>query len=200
MGCKNWVILQLGQISALHAYRTQTMQQLCFDHEDFEDRADKISQELQFGLAQSSISALELSPPFNPTTQGYPNPDLFILTRMFALAASIYLYLVVRGYQLETQEMRSLVAEAMMILRTKIPAHLLHVLICPLYIIGSVADADDRQFFRQVFLSPPILDPFWELRGRILLNLEEIWQLRDCTNDWAWQNTVSLSGIGLLLL
>jgi hypothetical protein len=200
MGCKNWTILQLGHISALHAYKIQMIQQRCFDHDDFEARADKIRQELQFGLAQFSISALELSAHFNPATPGSSNPDVFIITRMFTLAASIYLYLVVRGYQLQTQEMRSLVAEAMMILQTKIPAHSLHVLICPLYIIGGVANGDDRQFFRQAFLSPPILDPFWERRGRLLPNLEEIWRMRDCTNEWAWQDTVSLSGQGLLLL
>jgi hypothetical protein len=78
------------------------------------------------------------------------------------------------------------------------PAHLMHVIICPLYIIGTVAT--NEQFFRDVFSSAPVLDPSLEHRGKILPVLEELWRRRDATmTGWTWQDTVTLSDHNLLL-
>ena len=199
MGCKNWAILQIGRISALHEYRIQALQQGCLDTTDFQGRADNIRRELRDGLAQFCLDSLEISP---PSHFAFPlNPDIYIITRIFTLMASIYLYLVVQGYQLETQELRSLVAETMTMLRTKMPAHSMHVIICPLYIIGSVAKEEEKQFFQHVFSSAPVLDPSLEHRGKILPLLEEIWRMRDTSmTGWTWQDTVQLSDQNLLLL
>jgi hypothetical protein len=201
MGCRNWAILQIGRISALHENKTQALQQGCLDATDFRDQADSIRQDLQSGLAEYSLAALELSSHPNFDGPKLLNPDINIITRIFTLTASIFIYLVIQGYQLETQEVRSLVGEAMMILRTKMPAHLMHVIICPLYIIGSVAKGEDEHFFRHVFSSTPILDSSLEHRGRILPLLEDIWRMRDTSmTGWTWQDTVGLSDRNLLLL
>lgn len=201
MGCKNCTILQIGRISALHEYKIQSLQQGCFNTADFEGRAQTIREELRSGLTEYSLAALELSSQSTFATPNLGNPDIYIITRLFTLAASLYLYLVVRGYQLETQEVHSLVTEAMMILRMKMPAHLMHVIICPLYIIGGATNGDDRHFFRQAFSCSPILDPSLEHRGKILPVLEELWLMRDSTlTGWTWQDTTRLAGQNLLLL
>ena len=201
MGCKNWAILQISRISALHEYRVQTLQQGCFNTAEFQGRAEDIQEELQSALTEFSLASLELSSQSGFAAPSPLEPEVYIITRLFTLAASLYLYLVVRGYQLETQEIRSLMIESMLILRTKMPGHLMHVIICPLYIIGGAAAEDDKQFFRHVLTSAPILDPSLEHRGKILPVLEEIWRMRDSTfTGWTWEDSLRLTGQDLLLL
>jgi len=200
MGCKNWAILQLGRISALHENRTEALRQGCFNTAEFEFRADVIRQALRSGLAEDSLSALDISSSPHFATPNISNPDIYIITRLFTLAALILLHLVVHGYQLQAQEMRSLIVDAMAILRTRMPAYLMHAIICPLFIVGTVVNGDEKHFFRHTFLSLPILDPSLEHRSKILPALEEIWQMRDTTPTWSWQDTTRSTGGNLLLV
>ena len=200
MGCKNWAVLQIAQIAALHELKTQALEQGCVHTVELDCRANNIRHELHTGLAEYSLSALELSSYSNPATFNVSNSEIYIITRIFILAGFIYLHLVVQGYQVETQELRSHVMEAMMMLQTKIPIHLMHVITCPLFIIGSVVkQEEERDFFRQRFSSVPILDPSLEHRSKILPILEEIWRMRASAVSWNWQDTVRLSGRTLLL-
>ena len=202
MGCKNWAILQIGRIAALHYDRTQARQLGLSDSADLDGRAEDIRQNLQNGLAEFSLGSLEISSPANPAFSPLDiSCELYIITRTFTLTAFIYLYLVIHGYRLETRELQSTIAEAMTILRTRMPANLMNVIICPLYIIGSVVGKEDEQFFRDVFSSKPVLDPSLEHRGKLLPRLEKLWRMRATTmTEWTWQDTVMLSDNNLLLL
>jgi hypothetical protein len=202
MGCKNWVILQLAKIAALHGYRTQGLKSGCFDITEFNDRAENIRQELQNVAAELSLASLEISSVSYALPTDPPlHPDIYLITRIFALAASTYLYLIVHGYQLETPEVRSTIGDAMMMLRTRMPVNLMNAIICPLYIMGSVAKREDEQFFRDAFSSAPILDPSLEHRARLLPLLEEIWCTRNTPmTEWTWEDTVRLSDNNILLI
>ena len=202
MGCQNCVVLQLAKIAALHDYKTQGLKGGCLDIAKFKDRAENIRQELHSVVTELSLVSLEVSsvPHASPTDPPL-HQDVYLITRIFALAASIYLHLIVYGYQLETPEVRSTIADAMMILRMKMPVNLMNAIICPLYIVGSVAKREDEQFFRDTFSSAPVLDASLEHRGRILPLLEEIWRTRDTTvTGWTWQDTARLSDSNLLLI
>ncbi|KAG0646244.1 Pestheic acid cluster transcriptional regulator 3 [Hyphodiscus hymeniophilus] len=200
MGCKNPVIQQIGLISALYEYKSQALEDGCLDIAEFDARAGKLRHELHFALAEYSLSAMELSPYSSNITSNVSNPDVHIITGIFTLAASIYLYLVVHGYQLETQELLSLVAEAMAVLQTKMPAYLIQAIICPLFIIGCAVNGKEKDFFRQVFISVAVLGSSLEHRGKILPTLEEVWRMRDATTGWTWQDTIKLLGQNLLLI
>lgn len=203
IGVKNWAIFLIGRIAALHENRTQAMQQGHFDAMEFERRTNEIKQELEHALAEYSLASLEIPSLSNYASSVEPalNPDINIITRVFTLAASIYLYLVVHGYQLEVGGVSSIIGEAMMILRTKMPAHLMNAIICPLFIIGSVAKDEDKQFFRRALSSAPVQDPSLEHRGKILPLMEEIWRTRvTAMTAWSWEDTVRLSGRNLVLI
>ena len=179
------------------------MQQGHFDAMEFERRTNEIKQELEHALAEYSLASLEIPSLSNYASSVEPalNPDINIITRVFTLAASIYLYLVVHGYQLEVGGVSSIIGEAMMILRTKMPAHLMNAIICPLFIIGSVAKDEDKQFFRRALSSAPVQDPSLEHRGKILPLMEEIWRTRvTAMTAWSWEDTVRLSGRNLVLI
>jgi hypothetical protein len=201
MGCKNWAMIQIGRVAALQEYKTQALQHACLDTVDFEVRADGIRQELLRGLTEESLSSLGISHADHTTSTISVITPQMLITRVWALAASIYLHLVVHGFQLETQELNSIFTEAMMILRTEITPDLMIAIICPLYIIGCVARKEDQGFFRYVFSSAPVLDPSLEHRGKILPLLEEIWRVRDTTmGQLTWQDSLRFSEHNILLL
>jgi hypothetical protein len=103
--------------------------------------------------------------------------------------ASLYLHLVTHGFQ-NLEVLDTTISEAMRMLRSQIPAHILPALVCPLYVIGCVARKEDKQYFRNIFSSPPLLNPLLKHRGRILPILEEIWRKRHTVLGFSW-NEVS---------
>jgi C6 transcription factor Pro1 len=199
MGCKNWVMLQIGRISGLHQYKTESLRQGRVCCEEFERRADDIKRELQIGLASSSLSLLSVSDAeIASACNAFITPQMFA-THLFALSATIHLHLVVFGYQSESKALLdAMVCEAVTLIRRHIPAGLTHALVCPLYIIGSAARSEDEALFRHIFSSPPLLDPSLEHRAKFLPLLENIWRMRE--TGWEWETNIQLSGSNLLLI
>ena len=61
MGCKNWVMLQIGRIAALHEYKTQALQQGRFDCTEFEQTVGDITREIQCDLTQGVLEGSDPS-------------------------------------------------------------------------------------------------------------------------------------------
>lgn len=121
-----------------------------------------------------------------------------LVIHIFAYMASLYLHLVTHGFQ-KLEALDATISGAKRMLQTQISIHLLPALVSPLYIIGSVARQGDEQFFRNIFSSPPLLDPLLKHRGRILPILEEIWSRRQTTPGFAWKDSLELTYDILLL-
>ncbi|KAH9219080.1 fungal-specific transcription factor domain-containing protein [Leptodontidium sp. 2 PMI_412] len=202
IGSQNWAILQVGHIAALHENKMLSLQsgnlETANGRAEFDKRVDEIRLELECGLTEQGLSCLQVYSESALPDNAAAHVQA-IITRLFALAASIYLYLVVQGSH---QETGPLADQAMMLLRTQMPRDLMHVIIFPLYIIGHVVSPDDQSFFRCVFSSPPVLEPSLEHRSKILPLLEEIWQTRDAAMDGGgWQRSLKrLSESNILLL
>jgi hypothetical protein len=172
MGCRNWVMLQIGRISALYEQKFLAFQQGHFDCTEFGPIVGNISMEIQSGLTQGALES------FHPSKLNSSMLDPHaLITRMFTYMAIVYLHLVTRGFH-DLEVLDTTVAEAVMMLQTQIPMNLLPVIVSPLYMIGSVARQVDQQFFRDVFSFSPLQDTFLKHRGRILPILEEIWRRR----------------------
>lgn len=198
MGCKNWAMLQMGRISELHGYRTESLRQGHVDCEQFDYRASTIKRDLDVGLADSGLSFLSVTDPeFASACNAFITPQMFA-THLFALSASIYLHLVVYGCYSDSLALNALICEAMTFFKRHIPADLTHALVCPLYIIASAARIEDEALFRHVFSSPPLLDPSLEHRAKLLPLLENIWRMRE--TGWAWETHIQMSGSNLLLI
>ncbi|CAL3962325.1 unnamed protein product [Diplocarpon coronariae] len=197
IGCSNWPIVQIGRIAALYERKVRALRNCCLD-EGLHADVESIRRELQYGLTEQTLACLAVShealAPHNSVRHRQA-----LITRLFALAASIYLDLVVHGFQ---QGAANSVTEAMTILRSNMPSELLHTVIFPLYLIGYVAAQEDQPFFRGVFSSPPVLDPSLEHRSKILPLLEDIWQNRDAMlSGGSWEDSLRrLSDCNLLLL
>ncbi|KFZ05610.1 hypothetical protein V501_08194 [Pseudogymnoascus sp. VKM F-4519 (FW-2642)] len=177
MGCKNWVMLQIGRIAALHADKLQALRQGHFNCVEFKQTIIDINIEIQSGLDASGPDSVALC-----------NPPALI-TPVFASMALVYLHLITHGFQ-QLGELDAVISRVMIMLQTEVPAHLLPAVIAPLYVIGSVARQGDEQFFRDVFSSPPLLDPSLKQRARILPALEEVWNKRRADPTFLWESSL----------
>lgn len=190
MGCQNWAMLQIGRISALHERKIHALQQQHLDCTEFQEIVNDIDRELtrralqDFNIAENTLCTM-LHPPLDPP---------LLITHVFAYTASIYLHLVVHGFS-RLDLLDTIIAAAMRFLQTMTQPHLLPAMICPLYIIGCVARHHDEQnYFRAVFSSPPVLEPLFEHRKRILPILEEVWRRRRLTStEFVWRDAVELT-------
>jgi hypothetical protein len=192
MGCKNWAMLQIGRIAALHEHKTQALFEGQFDSTEFEEVASNISREIECGLAQEALEGFNISEwNFETTSNAMSDPPTPV-TQIFTYMASLYLHLVTHGFQ-KMEVLDTTISEAMRTLRTHIPKHLLPTLVSTIYIIGSDAREEDEQFFRDIFSSPPLLDPLLKNRGRILQMLEEIWRRRKITDAVTWKDNLELT-------
>ncbi|KAK9366157.1 fungal-specific transcription factor domain-containing protein [Lipomyces kononenkoae] len=198
MGCKNWVMRQIGRISALQERKTQALQQGHFAYAEIEQTVADINREIQCALTQGSLEGFSFSERDSATILSWTSDPTTIVTYIFAYMASIYLHLVTHDYQ-KLQVLDTSISGAMRVLKTQVPTQLLPTLVSPLYVIGSVARQEDEQFFRNIFSSPPVLDPLLQHRARILPILEEIWRRRRGTPSFTWKDALELSPDLLLL-
>ncbi|MCJ1384496.1 hypothetical protein MMC17_007613 [Xylographa soralifera] len=198
MGCRNWVMLLIGRIAALHEHKIQAMRQQHFDCTELKQTVAAISREIQCGLSQMSLEAFNI-PKRDSVTMLEPILDLpTLVTHIFAYMASFYLHLVIEGFQ-KLEKLDTTISEVMRMLQTGIPTRILPALVSPLYVIGSVARQGDEQFFRDIFTSPPLLDQSLKHRGRILPMLEEIWSKRQTARLFAWEDSLELTHDMLLI-
>lgn len=198
MGCRNWVMLQIGRIAAVHELKIKAMRQEHFDCAELKQTVADIGRQIEYGLAQLALEAFNISERDSAVTFEPILDPSTLVTHVFAYAASIYLHLVIEGYhQLEILD--TAISEAVSMLRTRISTQILPALVLPLYMIGSVARQGDQQYFRDILASPPLLNPSLEHRERILPLLERIWSKRQTGRLFAWED--SLEGAqGILLL
>lgn len=212
MGCKGWVMLQIGRISALYESKKDMLRREYSDSMsvEFGQSADRVKRDIQQGIAEEKIAAMNISDPglavdCNPTNLFSISPHLScITTHLFALAALIYLEGVSTCANcFGPNEEPAILSEAMIILRTQMPADMMHAIVCPLFILGAAAKGEDQQFFRHVFSTAPVLEPSLVHRRQILPILEEIWRERSAgtgTTFWTWQDNLRVANGNLILL
>lgn len=198
MGCKSWVMFQIGRISALQEKISQAMQQGQFECQSFAQLASSIGEEIRNNIASIALNSLSLSENGTKTTKDKKTEQQEFVTLIFLHMATIYLHLVTHGFQ-DLQSLETTVSEAMALLEAPEARCLLPALVAPLFFIGSVANLGSQPFFRDVFLSPPLLDPMVEHRGRILPVLGEIWIRRQTAPGFTWDDSLELTSDILLL-
>ncbi|KAH8900583.1 hypothetical protein GQ53DRAFT_835565 [Thozetella sp. PMI_491] len=192
MGCKNWVMIQIGRIAQLHQYKTQALKEKVFDHEKMKRTADMISKDIHLGLIEHGLQAFEFIEGTASRPCGVESGPVEYISYVYAHTALIYLHLVFRDFQ-ELQGIGSSKRAILDAIRTSSARQHLSTLVYPLYICGCVAEPQDEQFFRDVFSSSPLMHASLQHRARILPLLENIWHFRQTAQDFTWQDSVALS-------
>ncbi|CAG8972006.1 hypothetical protein HYALB_00008291 [Hymenoscyphus albidus] len=206
MGCKNWVMFQIGHIASIHARRTAAfMTDYSESDEEMRLEAGSILAKLELGTTELGAMSCGTLNGTDQTNEQLLSPyctaitTTIQITRLFSFMGLIYLKWVLIGFHPESECM-TYITNAMDALKHDTPRHILPAVISPLYVIGCAAREEDKPFFRDVLSSAPLIDPSLVHRGKILPLLEKIWILRDNSpNGVSWSEILQQSDGSLLL-
>lgn len=197
IGCKGWVLLQIGRVAALHAHKTQALTEDQSTNIAIQETVSDIGKEIQGGLNQIALEGFCLAEG-GPCDNSASNlrstavDECTTVTNVYTYMASIYLHLVTHGFQ-QMELISPNICAALGMLHAQVPAHLLPSLVCPLFVIGCVAPQEGMPFFRNIFSSPPLLDALFEHRMKLLPVLEETWRRRQSADNMSWAQVLELA-------
>lgn len=178
-GCQGWILLVIGEISALDAWnRSEERQNGDCREEELGQRSKELEEQLQQGLK-------DMREPTNPLCNTSPADKHAVVAMVWLHAAKIYLSVVKNGWQPTNDSIRNDVESVLTLLGQLIPEICLRSLIWPLCVAGFLATADQDQAFRGLLSTMGPLHAFGAAKVALGL-LERVWELRYQPQGAAW--------------
>lgn len=161
MGCQNWVMLQIGEIAVLDAWKLERKRAAALDIIDLVNRATIIKKAIEDNLTQlvsAQFPPLEenksLLDAFTAEYNGQPKvppAQNLLVTQVWAHAALLYLLIVLSGWQLANPEVRRHVGQIVELLTREIsPPTLLRTMVWPFCVAGCLANEEQELQFRNM--------------------------------------------------
>ncbi|KIM98595.1 hypothetical protein OIDMADRAFT_147066 [Oidiodendron maius Zn] len=151
VGCQNWVLLQIGEIAVLDAWKQQCKRAGNLDVMELVRRATAIKASLE-----AHLRSLETDPVIVPNegsslldvlTTDYwqqskiPASQSPLVTRVWAHAALVYLFVVVSGWQPASVDVRYHIGHIVELLTSQIsPPELLRTMVWPFCVAGCLTE------------------------------------------------------------
>ncbi|XXG98318.1 hypothetical protein Hte_004641 [Hypoxylon texense] len=189
MGCQNWALLQIGEISTLDAWKQQCKRDGSLDVMELVRRASAIKD-----LLVARLTQLETEPAavrekntrtldafmadFTQQSETLANLSP-VVTRIWAHAALVYLFVVVSGWQPASSDVRYHVGQIIELLTHRIsPPALLRTMVWPFCVAGCLAEPAQEDHLREMVetLKPPSV--FGTVRKALEI-MENVWRKRD---------------------
>ncbi|KAE9364226.1 hypothetical protein N431DRAFT_354875 [Stipitochalara longipes BDJ] len=197
VGGQNWVWLLIGEIAVLDAWKKQCQRAANLDVMELVHRASAIKGLLETHLAQlednpvivrkENHSLLDiLTADYSQLSQPVDSQSSFV-TRVWAHAAALYLFVVVSGWQPASVDVRYHVARIIQLLTSQIsPPALLRTMVWPFCVAGCLAEPAQEAHLRGMVeaLQPPSV--FGTVRKALEI-MENVWRNRD-SGDTAYQD------------
>ncbi len=190
IGAQNWVLLAISQINELDAWKKEMKEASSPSMVDVVERESRISSMLAEGIARLN-EAIPSPQEDNPLSlHSYTSPHFTpssnsstTATIIWAHAASIYLAVVVSGWQ--PAETRSSVDQVLELLRTVDPTHM-RTLAWPICVGGCLAEAGaQEQALRDLFTGMDELSMVGAL-GEARKIIEKVWESRETLEQETW--------------
>lgn len=194
IGCQGWVLLLVGEISALDAWkRSVSPKSRSCEAEELEQRSRVLELKLQHGedaLKEHSRSYLNASAGKQVS-----------VTEAWIHAAKIYLSTVKKGWDPNNPVIRSNVESALLFLGQLSPELCLRSLLWPLCVSGFLATPEQEPLFREYLSALGPLKAFGAARQALQL-LERVWGLRGQLGreEWGMSDCFEVGGKRVLLL
>jgi hypothetical protein len=183
LGLKNWTLLQIGEIAVLEAWKQRFKTAGSLDVVQLAQRATCIKSSLVAHLTQ-----LEHDPETVPKEgtrllsifTSSPS-QTFLVSRIWAHAALIYLYIVASGWQPTNIDVLHHVSRVLELLEGQTSSALLRTMVWPFCIAGCFADSAQEVRFRGLVevLQPPSM---FDSAHKALEIMEKVWRDRDGEN------------------
>lgn len=178
-GVQNWALRLIGEIATLEAWKLECRRVGILDVLKLAHAATAIKESLMAHLADvENRSRVEVLNPPNLFTQ----PDLqpshrCLITRIWAHAALLYLFIVTSGWQPANGDVRYHVNRVIQLSYQIFPQALLRTAVWPFCVAGCLAEPAQETEFRQLMrgLTPPTL--FGQMH-KALEVMENAWETR----------------------
>lgn len=198
VGCQNWVLLQIGGIAALDAWKQQCKMEGNLDVMELVRRATAIKETLVTQLAHLQLAnrvskpsgVLDLLAPHGQLSSDRADQHC-LLTHVWAHAAVIYLSVVVSGWQPASTDVRHHVGQVISLLTYRLsPPSLLRTMAWPFCVAGCLAEPAQQVYLREMVetLQPPNL--FGTLRKALEI-MEDVWRDRHVGGDSSTRDLAS---------
>lgn len=186
IGCKNKVLVQIGEISVLDAWKQHCNAARTLDVVELVRRAVPIEELLkaylkllesnQVAVSKESKTVLGI---FTQTSSQQSTTQGPIVTRVWAHSALLYLFVVVSGWQPSRFGVRYHVHQIIELLKYQISSPtLLRTITWPFCVAGCLAEASQEVYFREMVraLQPPSV---FGTAYKALEIMENVWHNRD---------------------
>ncbi|KAL6898448.1 fungal-specific transcription factor domain-containing protein [Trichoderma evansii] len=146
IGCESWVLQIISKIASIREWKTK--QGILGKIEDLEihRKSEQIKDSLTNGLSRIE-NTLQNMPTLSDQRSSVET------TRIFALSATILLYITISGPRPDTMEVRTSVCRTIHSLKQLKDMNQLRVLPWALYVTGCMATGEDRQYILDLFNS-----------------------------------------------
>lgn len=187
IGCQNWVLVCVGEISGLCGWKSEAKQNGTFSVVDLVKRAECISHALEKGLESLNTRAFSPNPDGTTTSRleayytrhdkGIDNASTATATRAWAHAAELYLAVTLSGWQTNSAEVQESVEKVLHLLQTIESPAQLRSLSWPLCVAGCLALPGQEQDFRVIVRDMGELRDFGTLAHAMRI-MEAVWASR----------------------
>ena len=192
IGCENWVMLQIGEIAALDAWKRSVKRVGQLDMMELVARASTIKQALLGDLVCLDAAAntpqnnwLDLFSVHNGQLPPMPGGCSAFVTRVWAHAALLYLSVVVSGWQPGSAGIRDNVVRTLALLEQMPAPELLRTMVWPFCIVGCLAEREEecrlrtmadalvpRRLFGGARKALEIMENTWKLRDELTIDTD----------------------------
>ncbi|KAN0099329.1 Fungal specific transcription factor domain containing protein [Hyaloscypha variabilis] len=203
VGCQNWVWLLIGEIAVLDAWKKRCQRAANLDVMELVRLASAIKSSLEARLAQleadpaivprKNYGLLDVLTPEYRWQSQLPDSQSSFVTRVWAHAAALYLFVVVSGWQPASVDVRYHVARIIELLTVQIsPPALLRTMVWPFCVAGCLAEPAQEACLRGMVevLQPPSV--FGTVRKALEI-MENVWRNRD-SGETAYQDLATCFG------
>lgn len=210
VGCQNWALVAIGNISALCAWKRDAKQSGNFSVFNLVKLAEPISQALEEGLTSLDIgeprqpikmSASRLEAYYSRHDRAIDHSSIANVTRIWAYAAKIYLSVSVSGWQTNSTETQGSVNKVLSLLQTIESPAQLRSLSWPICVAGCLALSIQEHTFRRIVAIMGQLHEFGTVSSALRI-MEAVWSSRDTIdgNFWDIASCLGILGSSALLL
>jgi hypothetical protein len=203
VGCQNWVLILIGEIAALDAWKKDSKKRGTLSVMELVRRAANIERSIQDGLTGLDVSdsvsrTTQWSSPLDTLAQyNYRTSSADIhcsLTRIWAHAARSYHFVVVSGWHLSNPELRDNVARTIELFNLLPSPEWLRTLIWPFCVTGSLAEPEQEAAFRAMVPATGSLQVFGAMQDALAI-LNNVWGARGHIND-SWDLAACFNVLG----
>jgi len=183
IGCENWVMLQIGEIAALDAWKKSTRRAGQLDMMELVARASAIKQALLCNLAR--LDAAVSTPKtnwlgfiYNDQLPPMPGGGTVFVTRVWAHAALLYLSVVVSGWQPGSTGIRENMVRVLALLEQMPAPELLRTMVWPFCMVGCLAEPGEECCLRAM-ADALVPHRLFGAARKALEIMENVWKCRD---------------------